>query len=60
MHHSNAAIRRAMTATAQTRWLAVEDEVCTALGNKSISSRDEIKTILIGQTALNDVLCLGP
>jgi len=57
-HHSSVVvdvIRRAMTATAQTHGLAVGDEVCIVLGDKSISSRDEMKTILIGQTALDDV-----
>ena len=44
-----------MTATAQTQWLAVGDELCIVLGDKSISSKDEIQTILIGQTALDDV-----
>jgi hypothetical protein len=44
-----------MTATAQTWWLAVGDEVWTVLGDKSISSKDEIQTILIGQTTLDDV-----
>lgn len=56
-HHSSVAIDvigRAMTAAAQTWWLAV-DEVCIVLGEKSISSRDDMKTILIGQTALDDV-----
>ena len=29
------------------------------LGDKNTNSREEIKTILIGQTVLDDVRCLG-